>query len=50
MKAIMIMYDSLNRHMLSPYGCDWTRTPNFRRLADRCTLYACPQGNPHRTL
>ena len=39
MKAIMIMYDSLNRHMLSPYGCDWTRTPNFRRLADRCTTF-----------
>lgn len=27
MKAIMIMYDSLNRHMLSPYGCEWTNTP-----------------------
>ena len=26
MKAIMVMFDSLNRHMISPYGCDWTHT------------------------
>ena len=24
MKAIMVMYDSLNRHFLEPYGCQWT--------------------------
>ena len=30
MKAIMVMFDSLNRHMLEPYGCDWVQTPNFR--------------------
>ena len=35
----MVMYDSLNRHMLSPYGCDWTQTPNFKRLADRCVTF-----------
>lgn len=39
MKAIMIMYDSLNRHMLEPYGCTWSRTPNFRRLAERCVTF-----------
>ena len=33
MKAVMVMYDSLNRRMLPNYGCDWTRTPNFERLA-----------------
>ena len=33
MKAIMVMYDSLNRRMLQPYGCDWTETPSFCRLA-----------------
>ena len=33
MKAIMVMYDSLNRRMLQSYGCDWTETPNFCRLA-----------------
>lgn len=33
MKAIMVMFDSLNRHFLEPYGCDFTKTPNFQRLA-----------------
>jgi arylsulfatase A-like enzyme len=45
MKAIMVMFDSLNRHMLPPYGCDWTHAPNFRRLAERTltfdTSYIC---------
>lgn len=39
MKAIMVMFDTLNRHYLESYGCDWTHTPNFRRLADRCTTF-----------
>ena len=39
MKAIMVMFDSLNRHMLSPYGCDWTRTENFERLAQRTVVF-----------
>lgn len=39
MKAIMVMYDSLNRHLLETYGCDWTITPNFRRLAERCVQF-----------
>ncbi len=34
MKAIMVMYDSLNRHFLPPYGCDWVHAPNFKRLAE----------------
>lgn len=39
MKAIMVMFDSLNRRMLAPYGCDWVHTPNFQRLAERtCTF------------
>lgn len=39
MKAIMLMFDSLNRHMLPPYGCDWVHAPNFQRLAERaCTF------------
>ncbi len=33
------MYDSLNRHMLSPYGCRWTHTPNFQRLAQRSVTF-----------
>ena len=39
MKAIMVMFDSLNRRMLEPYGCDWTQTPNFRRLAERAVTF-----------
>ena len=39
MKAIMVMFDSLNRHMLSPYGCDWTHTPNFQRLAQHTVVF-----------
>ncbi|MDL2233678.1 sulfatase-like hydrolase/transferase [Ruminococcaceae bacterium OttesenSCG-928-L11] len=39
MKAIMLMFDSLNRHMLSAYGNDETITPNFARLAQRCVTF-----------
>ena len=33
MKAVMMMFDSLNRRFLEPYGSDCTVTPNFTRLA-----------------
>ena len=39
MKAIMLMFDSLNRHMLPPYGCADIHAPNFRRLAERCVTF-----------
>ena len=39
MKAIMVMYDSLNRHMLPNYGCDWTLAPNFKRLSERVVTF-----------
>ncbi|MBO1331338.1 sulfatase [Streptomyces sp. VRA16 Mangrove soil] len=39
MKAIMVMFDSLNRHMLPPYGADWTHAPNFARLAERAVTF-----------
>ena len=39
MKAIMVMFDTLNRHMLPPYGCDWVHAPNFRRLNDRTVSF-----------
>ncbi len=39
MKAIMITFDSLNRRFLSPYGCDWVKTPNFQRLAERALTF-----------
>ena len=41
MKAIMVMFDSLNRHMLPPYGCDWVHAPNFKRLAERTVTFDC---------
>lgn len=39
MKAIMVMFDSLNRRMLPPYGCEWTHAPNFSRLAQRTVRF-----------
>ena len=39
MRVIMLMYDTLCRHMLSTYGCDWVRTPNFERLAERSVQF-----------
>lgn len=36
MKAVVLMFDSLNRHMLPPYSPDtWVYAPNFVRLAER---------------
>lgn len=35
MKAVMVMYDSLDKHFLECYGCTWTKTPNFNRLAEK---------------
>lgn len=48
MKAIMVMYDSLNRRLLPNYGCDLLHMPNFRRLEkhtvtfDRCYVGSMP--------
>lgn len=39
MKAIVVMFDTLNRHMLPPYGCTWTKMPNFQRLAQRTAVF-----------
>lgn len=39
MKAIMVMFDSLNKRMLSSYGCDWTHTPNFKRLEEKTVTF-----------
>ncbi len=39
MKAIMVMFDSLNRLMLPNYGCDWVKAPNFQRLAERTVTF-----------
>lgn len=39
MRAIMVMFDSLNRGFLPPYGNDWVSAPNFRRLAARSATF-----------
>ncbi len=46
MQAIMLMFDSLNRHMLPPYGCDWVHAPNFQRLAENSVVFdSCYAGS-----
>lgn len=39
MKVIMVMFDSLNRRFLNPYGCEETITPNFSRLAQKTVRF-----------
>ena len=39
MRAIIVMFDTLNRHMLPPYGRDWSHAPNFARLAPRAVTF-----------
>jgi arylsulfatase A-like enzyme len=39
MKAVFVLFDSLNRHMLGPYGGSRVPTPNFDRLAARCVTF-----------
>ena len=39
MRAIMVMFDSLNRRFLEPYGCDFNKTPNFSRLAEKTACF-----------
>ncbi len=39
MRAIMVMFDSLNKRYLPNYGCDWTKAPNFKRLGDRTVTF-----------
>ncbi|MGH6923232.1 MAG: sulfatase [Propylenella sp.] len=40
MKAVFVLFDSLNRHMLGPYGGRRIDTPGFDRLAGRTTTFA----------
>lgn len=39
MKAVMVMFDTLNRHFLPNYGCDWTHAPNFARLGEKTVTF-----------
>jgi arylsulfatase A-like enzyme len=44
MKVVMVMFDSLNRHRLSAYGCKGIHTPNFDRLAQRSVQFTSAFG------
>lgn len=39
MKAIMVMFDTLNRHCLPNYGCEWIHAPNFKRLGEKTVTF-----------
>ena len=39
MKAIMVMFDSLNRRYLPCYGNDWVQAPAFDRLAEHSVIF-----------
>lgn len=39
MKAILVLFDTLNRRFLPPYGNDWVHAPNFARLARRSATF-----------
>ena len=39
MKVVFVLFDSLNRHLLSPYGGTRIPTPNFARLAKRSVTF-----------
>ncbi len=39
MRAILMLFDTLNRTYLPPYGCDWTKMPSFERLAGRTAVF-----------
>jgi len=39
MRAVFVMFDSLNRHVLGPYDGTRVPTPNFDRLAARSVTF-----------
>jgi arylsulfatase A-like enzyme len=39
MRTIFLLFDSLNRRTLAPYGGTAVQTPNFARLAERCITF-----------
>jgi len=38
-KAILLLYDTLIRRFLPPYGNEWVHAPNFARLAQRTVTF-----------
>ena len=39
MRAILVFFDTLNRHFLPPYGNNWVHAPNFKRLAEKTVIF-----------
>ncbi|TVQ22597.1 MAG: sulfatase [Spirochaetaceae bacterium] len=39
MRAIVLLFDSLNKRYLPPYGATGIHAPNFQRLADRTAMF-----------
>ena len=39
MRTIFVLFDSLNRRSLAPYGGTAIKTPQFTRLAQRCVTF-----------
>ena len=39
MRTVFLLFDSLNRLSLGPYGAKTVETPNFDRLADRSVTF-----------
>ena len=39
MRVLMVMFDSLNRDMLEPYGGNLVKTPNFTRMAEHSVTF-----------
>ncbi|WP_301177423.1 sulfatase-like hydrolase/transferase [Actinomadura geliboluensis] len=39
MKAVMVMFDTLNRRFLPPYGASDVHAPNFARLSERTATF-----------
>ena len=39
MKAIFLLFDSLAKNYLPPYGNDWVKAPNFERLASKTVTF-----------
>lgn len=40
MKAVVVLFDSLNRRFLPPYGAEGVHAPNFSRLAEHTVRFA----------
>ena len=39
MRAILILFDTLNRHFLPSYGNNWVHAPNFKRLSEKTVIF-----------